>query len=91
MARLPRLVEMKREVEIDTRQEVISSMEGSSFPGRGRIVDSTDITFFGCNKLLLNREGCSKQAPSYACPKLCHFTGVKCRATSVAKKEKYGL
>ena len=33
VAKLPRFVEMKREVEIDTRHEVINSMEGSSFPG----------------------------------------------------------
>ena len=33
VAKLPRFVEMKREVEIDTRQEVIKLMEGSSFPG----------------------------------------------------------
>ena len=32
VARLLRLVEMKREVEMDTRQEVIKSMEESSLP-----------------------------------------------------------
>ena len=33
VARLPRFVDMKREVDIDTREDVINSMEGSSFPG----------------------------------------------------------
>ena len=32
VARLPRLVVMNNEVEIDTRHEVISSIEGSSLP-----------------------------------------------------------
>ena len=32
VARLPRLVAMNNEVEMDTRHEVIRSMEGSSFP-----------------------------------------------------------
>ena len=32
VARLPKLVVMNNEVEIDTRHEVISSIEGSSLP-----------------------------------------------------------
>ena len=40
VARLPRLVAMNNEVEMDTRHEVIRSMEGSSFPEKLLVSES---------------------------------------------------
>ena len=46
VARLPMLVVMNREVEIDTRQAVINSMDGSSLPGWFDIRQLDTLRFF---------------------------------------------